>query len=69
MTAEALNELFREWLREERFLMAEDEPIRVCDLAEFFEFCQKKSEETEMVIYADNKVLAAACRGYEVEKE
>ena len=54
----------KEWINEKRFLMSNDEPIRLYDLAEFFAFCEKKSEETEIVIYADNKIMAETCREY-----
>lgn len=64
MTAKQINEWFKEWINEKRFLMSNDEPIRLYDLAEFFAFCEEKSEETEIVIYADNKIMAETCREY-----
>lgn len=64
MTAKQINAWFKEWIEEKRFLMNNDEPIRLYDLAEFFAFCEKKSEETETVIYVDNKIMAETCREY-----
>ena len=64
MTAKQINAWFKEWIEEKRFLMSNDETIRLYDLAEFFAFCEEKSEETEMVILADNKIMAEACREY-----
>lgn len=65
MTAKQINAWFKEWIEEKRFLMNNDEPIRLYDLAEFFAFCEKKSEETEMVICADNKIVAEMCKEHE----
>ena len=64
MTAKQINAWFKEWIKEKRFLMSNDETIRLYDLAEFFAFCEEKSEETEMVILADNKIMAKTCREY-----
>lgn len=65
MTAKQINAWFKEWIEEKRFLMNNDEPIRLYDLAEFFAFCEEKSEETEIVNYGHTEAFAMAQIGRE----
>ena len=47
MKIDNLNELFKEWLKNHRFLKQPDDPIYVYDLCEFFEYCEKYNHQSK----------------------